>query len=85
MRTRPATFGTVARDGVVAGTLLHGIFDHDGVRASLLAFLRRRRGLPPAPLTKAPSRDHEYDRVAAALREHIDVAAIRRIAALPPP
>jgi adenosylcobyric acid synthase len=77
--------GTVTSDGVAAGTLLHGIFDNDGVRASLLAFLRRRRGLPPAPPATAPSRDHEYDRVAAALREHIDVATVRQIAGLPPP
>jgi adenosylcobyric acid synthase len=80
-----AAEGAIAGAGVVAGTLLHGIFDHDGVRASLLAFLRRRRGLPPAPMTTAPPRDHEYDRVAAALREHIDIAVVRRIAGLPPP
>jgi adenosylcobyric acid synthase len=75
--------GAVASDGVVAGTLLHGLFDNDGVRASLLAFLRRRRGLPMTELSMLPSRDHEYDRLAAALREHIDIATVRQIAGLP--
>jgi adenosylcobyric acid synthase len=79
-----AAEGTMAGDGPVAGTLLHGLFDNDGLRASLLAFLRRRRDLPPAPLATSPSRDDEYDRVAAAVREHVDVASIRRIAGLPP-
>jgi adenosylcobyric acid synthase len=79
------TEGVVASDGAIVGTLLHGIFENDGVRASLLGFLRRRRGLPAATLSPLPSRDHEYDRLAAALREHVDIAAVRRIAGLPPP
>jgi adenosylcobyric acid synthase len=81
---RAGADGTVARDGLLVGTLLHGLFENDAVRASLLAFLRQRRGLaapPPAPL---PSRDQEYDRLAAALRQHVDLAAVRRIAGLPP-
>jgi len=75
--------GCIARDGAVVGTLLHGLFENEGVRASLLAHLRRRRGLPALPPSPVPSRDQEYDRLAAALREHVDVTAIRRIAGLP--
>jgi adenosylcobyric acid synthase len=78
-----ATDGCVAGEGAVLGTLLHGLFENEGVRTSLLTHLRRRRGLPaPAP-SPLPSRDQEYDRLAGALREHVDVAAIRRIAGLP--
>jgi adenosylcobyric acid synthase len=77
--------GLSARGGLAVGTLLHGIFDDDGVRASLLNFLRRRRGLPPRPLARRlPSRDAEYDRLAAALRAHLDLAAVRAIAGLGP-
>jgi adenosylcobyric acid synthase len=68
----------------VVGTLLHGLFENDGVRASLLGFLRRRRGLAAPASSELPSREHEYDRLAAALRQHVDLAAVRRIAGLPP-
>jgi adenosylcobyric acid synthase len=74
--------GVTSDGGVAVGTLLHGLFENDGVRASLLGFLRRRRGLPqrsPGPL---PTRDEEYDRLAAMLREHLDLRALRRAAGL---
>jgi adenosylcobyric acid synthase len=74
--------GAVSETGVAAGTLLHGLFENEGVRASLLGFLRRRRGLPPPPARPLPSRDEDYDRLAAALREHLDLGDLRRIAGL---
>ncbi len=75
--------GAVSPDGAVVGTMLHGIFEDDAVRAALLCELRRRRGLPEpvAPIPRPP-RDTEYDRLAAMLREHVDLAALRRIAGL---
>ena len=37
--------GAINRDGTVAGTMLHGIFENDALRAAFLGALRRRKGL----------------------------------------
>jgi adenosylcobyric acid synthase len=74
--------GVTAQAGAAAGTLLHGLFENDGVRASLLGFLRQRRGLPQRPPRPLPSRDEDYDRLAAMLREHLDLRTLRGIAGL---
>jgi adenosylcobyric acid synthase len=75
--------GAVSSDGTVVGTMLHGILENDSVRASLLSTLRRRRGLPsPSEPHAIPPKDGEYDRLAAVLREHVDLGALRRIAGL---
>jgi adenosylcobyric acid synthase len=74
--------GAVAHQGLAVGTLLHGIFDDGRVRASLLGFLRRRRGITDVGPAAIPSKDAEYDRLAAALREHLDPEALRRAAGL---
>jgi adenosylcobyric acid synthase len=69
--------GASSPDGVVVGTMIHGLFDDAGVRRTLLAKLRERRGLP-APGPSAPQPD-EFDRLAAALRESIDVPLLHRL------
>jgi hypothetical protein len=43
--------------------------------------LRLRRGLPAAG-SRPRSREAEYDRLAAALREHLDLTLLRRLAGL---
>jgi adenosylcobyric acid synthase len=72
------------RDGAVAGsvvgTLIHGLFDNDRLRADLLDGLRRRRGLRPHGARRPWSRDAEYDRLAAAAREHLDLPLLHRLA-----
>ncbi len=76
--------GAVSPDGRVVGTLIHGLFENDDLRAALLASLRRTRGLPaPAASTEKPDKQAEYDRLAASLREHVDMALLRRAASLP--
>jgi adenosylcobyric acid synthase len=78
----------VSADGVVVGTLIHGILENDPVRAALLGHLRARRSLPPAPITpRAAARDAAYDRLARALRDGLDWRALCRIVGLdlPPP
>jgi adenosylcobyric acid synthase len=75
--------GAVSPDGTVVGTMLHGILENDSVRASLLGTLRRRRGLPnPSNSRPIPPKDGEYDRLAAMLRENVDLGALRRVAGL---
>ena len=59
-----------AVEGSVVGTMIHGIFANDGLRAALLANLRARRALlAPATAARAGQSVDEYDRVAAFVRE----------------
>jgi adenosylcobyric acid synthase len=74
--------GAVSASGAVVGTLIHGLFEDHRLRAGLLGILRERRGLPPSGPRTAPSREGEYDRLAAMAREHLDLAMLRRIAGL---
>lgn len=88
--------GALAADGAAAGTMLHGIFENNALRAAFLDGLRARKpraaGIPlatrgGAPAGDAPARppassEAEYDRLAAAVAANIDLAALRRIAGL---
>jgi adenosylcobyric acid synthase len=78
---RPELDGVVGAGGAVVGTMLHGLFENDALRAAVLRFLRERRGLT-APLAAAPipTKAAEYDRLARAVREHVDIARIAKIA-----
>ncbi len=74
--------GAIDTGGAVAGTMLHGIFEDDGLRAALLAGLRARRGLGAPMGRRIATRDEEYDRLAAAVRENIDWSLLERITGL---
>jgi adenosylcobyric acid synthase len=71
--------GAVSDDGAIAGTMLHGIFDNAILRAAMLRGLARRKGIA-APETTVQSRDSEYDRLANAVAENIDLPMLARIA-----
>ncbi|HVU02897.1 MAG TPA: cobyric acid synthase [Polyangiaceae bacterium] len=70
--------GAVSPDGVVVGTLLHGLFENASVRTALLRALRTRRGLPEPAADGTPVVD-EYDRLASVLREHVDLSLLHRL------
>lgn len=74
--------GAISRDGAVAGTMLHGIFENDALRAGLIRTLARRKGIGAGGGPAVPTREAEYDRLAAAVRENIDWEMIERIARL---
>jgi len=75
--------GAINRDGNVAGTMLHGIFEHDVMRGAFIRALRRRKGIElSARCEPLASREQEYDRLAAAVAESIDLRALRRIVGL---
>ena len=67
--------------GVVAGTLLHGVLDSDALRHAMLRGLATRRGLSDLPYARI-SADDAYDRVAAAIAEHLDVDVLAHFAGL---
>lgn len=76
--------GAIDATGTVVGTMIHGLFENSAVRSSLLSWLRRRKGLsePPRAGIAIPSRQAEYDRLEAAVREHIDCNLLWRISRL---
>lgn len=72
--------GTVS--GQVFGTYLHGLFDTGVLTAALADWLLRRKGLDPAampnPIDRNIYRQQQYDRLAEALEQHLDLSAIWR-------
>jgi len=77
--------GAVGGGGSVVGTMLHGLFENDAMRARTLAALRGRRGLPaPAHATRIPTKQAEYDRLEAAVRTSLDLDLLWRIVGLAP-
>jgi adenosylcobyric acid synthase len=75
--------GAINRDGTVAGTMLHGIFENHTLRAALVEALRERKGLAARAATRpVASREAEYDRLAAAVAASVDLPAIRKITGL---
>jgi adenosylcobyric acid synthase len=75
--------GAVGRDGIVVGTMIHGLFENDALRAGLLRALRRRKGVcEQVQLGAIPTKESEYDRLARTVRESIDTAHFARLAGL---
>jgi adenosylcobyric acid synthase len=80
--------GAIGAGGAVVGTMIHGLFEDDALRAGLLATLRHRRGVTtPAPPTEGATaaREREYDRLAAAIAQHLDLDLLWRLVRLPRP
>ncbi|MEB6380938.1 cobyric acid synthase [Leclercia adecarboxylata] len=80
-KERVVADGAVSDDGLVWGTYLHGLFDNDTFTRSLVDSLRARKGL--LPLGSAPQyasyKAQQFDRLAQAMRQHIDIAKIYQI------
>ena len=75
--------GAVGRDGIVVGTMIHGLFENDALRAGLLRALRRRKGVcEQVQLGAIPTKESEYDRLARTLRENLDTVQFARLAGL---
>ena len=73
--------GAVSEDGLLWGTYIHHIFHNDRFRHNWLNAARQSKGLP---LSEAVTpfgrlREESFDRLAAHVRKHVDVAAIYEI------
>ncbi len=75
--------GCQAGDGRIVGTSLHGLLEGDAFRAALLADVARRagRGWTPTGVSFEAARLARLDRLAGALEEHLDLAAVARLVA----
>ena len=77
--------GTLAPGGRVAGTYLHGAFECQPLRRALLTWGAARNGKDlDTPGTPQSDAEAEYDRLAAVLRQALDVPLLYRIAGLTP-
>ncbi|MBI2863595.1 MAG: hypothetical protein HYX94_03430, partial [Chloroflexi bacterium] len=78
----PHPDGQTDETGNILGTYLHGLFHNASFRRRLLDELRRRKGLPPLGRVVAFSKDREYDKLAAVVRDNIDTEAVYRMIGL---
>lgn len=75
--------GSATADRMIWGTYLHGLFDADAFRRWFIDRLRTRRGLKPAGRIMATyDLEPALDRLAATVRENIDVKEIYRLAGI---
>jgi adenosylcobyric acid synthase len=74
-----ASDGAISSDGRIAGCYLHGLFDNDALRHALLASLAARRGTSRQGARAHFDREAQYDRLAAAVRAHLDMPLVQRI------
>ena len=67
----------------IYGTYIHGIFDGAGIARALADSLRAAKGLEPKGTEKEPDyrayREQQYDALAGALREHLDMEMVYKI------
>jgi adenosylcobyric acid synthase len=79
--------GCVSENGLVMGTYIHGIFENDGYRRSLLNALRTRKGLSPLngeAISYLERKEEAYNRLADLVRKNLDMEYVRRVMDLNP-
>ena len=73
--------GAVGHDGKVFGTYLHGLFDNEEFRRALLRNIKpdyQRMGMQ----SELPSKEEQYDKLAALVRQSLHIERIYRICGL---
>lgn len=71
--------GVLSSSGTVFGTYLHGLFENVDFTARLLANVARLRNRTTLPGSSIPRNiDHELDRLAAHIRQHVDIPRVMR-------
>ncbi len=73
--------GRLSGDGWCAGCYLHGLFENDNFRQGILAALEERRcsTLPIMMEMTGFNRQAEYDKLAALLREYLDIDRLKAL------
>ena len=74
--------GALDDDGLTLGTYLHGLFHNRAVRRSVLEFAAERRGVTLPAAGEDVNPNAEYDKLAALVREHLDMELVYRVAGL---
>jgi len=69
--------GAISANGLILGTYMHGFFDSAPLRSAILTNLAHRKGVTPRDWGRATAiEDDPFDRLAAHLREHLDLPRI---------
>lgn len=73
--------GAVSENGLVMGTYIHGIFDNDTFRRSLLNAIRERKGLAPLEnmVNSYAQKQYSYNRLADTVRKNINMKLLAEI------
>ncbi len=71
--------GSQSADGNVVGTYIHGLFHNDALRRAILQELAERKGKSIAAGVPPFSADEQYDRLAAHVRDSLNMELIRCI------
>jgi len=74
--------GSVADNGRVFGTYLHGIFDNTGFRDGYLNGIRSEKGLAPPPAETRGAQTDPFDLLAGHMEKHLDMEKLLRICGL---
>jgi adenosylcobyric acid synthase len=72
--------GWLSPDGWRAGCYLHGLFENDAFRHSIISALAQRRSTH-SPIATRPSfnRQDEYDKLAQLLRTYLDIPTLKML------
>ena len=70
--------GYISADGNILGTYIHGLFHNQELRRCVLANLSERKGAALPPASKVLSKEEQYDRLAALVRENLDMGLVYR-------
>ncbi len=71
--------GAISEDGRVWGTYLHGLFDNDSFRRSLINFLREKKGLEPlaaSSISAREDREQGFNEFADLVRNSLDMKKV---------
>lgn len=76
--------GAVNRSGTVFGTYLHGIFENDELRRSIIKTLKDKKGIVEdnSQLNYKELKDNEYNKLAKTVKDNVDLNKIRTIMGL---
>ncbi len=70
--------GELDDEGLTLGTYMHGLFHNRNVRRSVLEFIAERKGITLPPAGNDVDLNVEFDKLAALVRENVDMDHIRR-------
>jgi adenosylcobyric acid synthase len=75
--------GWLSPDGWYAGCYLHGLFENDNFRQSIIAALAERRSAQLVmPARVSFTRQAEYDKLDSLLRKHVDIPRLKALCRL---
>jgi adenosylcobyric acid synthase len=74
--------GALSEDGWVLGTYVHGLFLNTELRRSMLSRIASRKGVGTDFTADRFSQSEEFDKLAALMRDSLDMNAIYAIAGL---